>query len=907
MNIRSLVRLIDSPGHSGIVLAAAVIALFSVTSAQAALTYSGDISPATDPATWTGGNSGTTAYIGYNSGNGSLALDGGSQVLAKTLYQGYAAGNTGIVTVDGTGSALNMSSYLYTGYSGTGIMNITNGGSVNAGTAGLYLGYNAGSTGTISIDGSGSTLTSGGYNYIGLNGSGTITVTNGGKFIGTGSYNYLGNSAGGAGTITVDGAGSSWSGNGTLYVGRNGAGTLNILNGSALSVTGNAFVGAAGAINFGTNGGTLTTGGILYSYSQLSGSGTINTSGVVTDRNLVFDATHGTAQSFASNGITVNLTQGAAGALGVGYSGSGTLTIADGVSIASKGGYLGYNSGATGTATVTGTGTSWDSGTFYVGMSGAGSLAIANGGVVSSAGAYLGYNAGSNGSATVEGSGSAWNVLYELGVGYSGKGSLNIVNGGTVSSSSIRLGSTTGATGTVTVSGSGSKLSVVNIPTNNPPLYLGYYGNGVMTISNGATLETSASVQMGIQSSSTSTVTIDGAGSSWNCNGASNGLTIGDAGKATLNITNGGTVTVNNYAVTVGSSFGSGTVNVAGPGSKLTIAAGNGITVGLTGTGRMNITNGGNITSSTGSKDFTVGNANINGGSGTIYINGAGSSLNNSGTINLGPPPGVVAAGIGRLIIRDGGTVTATRLNISSTSLLTADVSRGSSLTVGTGTITNNGVVRLVAGAGASAGTYSPISYGAMSGTGSVQTLGGNWDAANHTVTVSQAITGAAGSALTVDLATTQRFLFTDGSTGKTVGAAFQGTATPASMTLTASAMNGSELTSLQGLLDAGQTVLSGWNFTTTGYTSGDPVYLSLFAGSDQLLSDLTIWHFEGSTWGKYDAMDLAYDNTYASFTVNGLSSYAVTGAAPVPIPAAAWLLSSGLAGLGFLRRRFKA
>jgi hypothetical protein len=105
------------------------------------------------------------------------------------------------------------------------------------------------------------------------------------------------------------------------------------------------------------------------------------------------------------------------------------------------------------------------------------------------------------------------------------------------------------------------------------------------------------------------------------------------------------------------------------------------------------------------------------------------------------------------------------------------------------------------------------------------------------------------------------------------------------------------------------KTYLSGWNFSATeGYTSGDPAYLSLFAGDGTNLSELKVWHFEGSTWTAYTANDLAYDGKYASFTVTDFSGYAVSGTAgtaPVPIPPAILLLGSGLARLGFMRRRF--
>ena len=100
---------------------------------------------------------------------------------------------------------------------------------------------------------------------------------------------------------------------------------------------------------------------MLYaSSSQISGAGTINTSGIIGDDfNLALNASQGTNQSFAVNGVTVNLNQSGSNALGVGYIGTGTLNISGGVTVSNSNGYLGYNVVSTGTATVTGTGTKW--------------------------------------------------------------------------------------------------------------------------------------------------------------------------------------------------------------------------------------------------------------------------------------------------------------------------------------------------------------------------------------------------------------------------------------------------------------------------------------------------------------------------------------------------------------------
>jgi T5SS/PEP-CTERM-associated repeat protein len=577
------------------------------------------------------------------------------------------------------------------------------------------------------------------------------------------------------------------------------------------------------------------------------------------------------------------------------------VTVDGGSSITSYGSYIGNNAGSSGAVTVSGPGSTWTGiSTIYNGYGGSGDMNINNGGVVGAKGAFFGYNAGSNGNATVDGSGSALNVLYGVELGYSGNATLNINNGGYVGASQLRLGTWSGATGTVNISGTGSKLAIINIPTNNPPHNIGYYGNGVISIKNGGSMESVGSVQLGLNAGTSGTISVDGVGSTWSGTALDGGLDIGLTGSGTLNVTNGGKVTTNVYGMSIADNATTGTVNVSGSGSTWSVTAIDTIYISRMGTGKLNITNGGKVDTS--AKYLFVGAANSSGGSGNVMVNGAGSSWNHSGLVNLGNQYG----GTGRLVIGDGGAVNASSILISSTSQVTADIGRGSSLTIGngTGSLTNNGTVRLVAGAGAANGTYTPMSYGTMSGSGTVQALGGIWNSTDHTVTVSNAATGAAGTALMADLANTQRFLFTDGSTGKSVGVAFQGTTGSTSLTIKATSMSGIELDSLQSLVGASNAVLSGWDFTTDGYTTGNPVYLSLFAGSGHDISDLSIWHFDGTSWGKYDASDLAYDNTHASFTTTGFSGYAVSGTAPVPLPPAVFLFGSGLSGLFFLRRK---
>jgi len=230
---------------------------------------------------------------------------------------------------------------------------------------------------------------------------------------------------------------------------------------------------------------------------------------------------------------------------------------------------------------------------------------------------------------------------------------------------------------------------------------------------------------------------------------------------------------------------------------------------------------------------------------------------------------------------------------------LAIDVGRGSSLVIdnGTGRLVNAGVVRVLAGAGAVARQqYTPIYAGVWSDYGgSYQAVGGTWDSTNHVFTVSDVKTGSAGTPVSIDLDNEQRVLVSDSVTGWAVGGSFLASSTSKPLNLTVTTIGGTTLSSLQGLLGAQQAVLGGWEFAfASGYTAGDPAYLSFGIGSGYSRGGLEIWHYDGSSWTPFGANDLTYDGTYASFTVTGFSGYAVT---TVPEPGTRALLVA--AGLG--------
>lgn len=226
-------------------------------------------------------------------------------------------------------------------------------------------------------------------------------------------------------------------------------------------------------------------------------------------------------------------------------------------------------------------------------------------------------------------------------------------------------------------------------------------------------------------------------------------------------------------------------------------------------------------------------------------------------------------------------------------------VGDGSSLDLGTGSVTNQGIIRLTAAPGATAGTaFTPITASAASSWGTVQALGGTWNRNTATFTISTAAAGSAGAHVGLDLAQQQRVIVTDSATGRTVVASFLAASESTPLDFTATPLTPDEAAALP----SDETLLAGWTFTASGYTEGDPVYLSLDIGSGFSLADLATWHYDGAAWTSYTPADLTYDGEFASFTVSGFSGYAIT----VPEPASLGVLALGSLGMLASRRSRK-
>jgi len=457
--------------------------------------------------------------------------------------------------------------------------------------------------------------------FIGENGTGTLTIQNGGSL--TTVNGFIGDNAGSNGTVTVDGTGgaSSWTStdasNGTI-VGFNGTGAFNVLA-----------------------GGTVNTVNTILGFGAGS-SGTVTVDG--------------------TGGSSIWKQTGAAplSALFVGYGGTGSFTVQNGGQVQAVDTYVGHLAGSTGTATVTGAGSSWTGNSFFIGNSGTGTFNVSDGATLTANNdTFLGYSAGSLGTLNVDGAGSKFSLmnnksLFVGGSGLSGTpsgtGIVNVTNGGTLDmNGSVTYLGVSGGTGTINFDAS----------TWNPgsAVAVGFSGTGIVNIANGSNVTLNGQILFGDCACATGTVTMTG-GSQFSSI-ANLDVVIGVGGTGVFNVLDGSTAGFLSNVVLGRDSGSSGTLNVQG-GSSFTTNT-NDLTVGFNGTGAVNIsglgstltTNGLFIGDDHGTGTVTItdgGVATINGpiglgdnhadATGTVTVSGIGSQFNStdntSGDIAIG-------------------------------------------------------------------------------------------------------------------------------------------------------------------------------------------------------------------------------------------------------------------------------
>ncbi|QWG23765.1 autotransporter outer membrane beta-barrel domain-containing protein [Bradyrhizobium sediminis] len=223
-------------------------------------------------------------------------------------------------------------------------------------------------------------------------------------------------------------------------------------------------------------------------------------------------------------------------------------------------------------------------------------------------------------------------VAKGVSVGVTGTGMLTISNGGTLNSNLALVGNMAGSTGTATVTGAGSAWAAQGMA-------VGYHGAGTLTISNGGAVTTSVwEVSIGDSAGSTGAVTVDGAGSTL----TGSDVVVGNHGAGTLMVSNGGAVAATTWTSRLGNSAGStGTATVTGAGSTWT--NGSNLYIGVSGTGALTIANGGAVSAAgivtLAFQASSVGTLNIGGAAGAAAV--AAGTLN-AATVQFGAGAGAI-------------------------------------------------------------------------------------------------------------------------------------------------------------------------------------------------------------------------------------------------------------------------
>lgn len=222
-----------------------------------------------------------------------------------------------------------------------------------------------------------------------------------------------------------------------------------------------------------------------------------------------------------------------------------------------------------------------------------------------------------------------------LRIGATGAGqSLTVASGGAITTTDyVTIGNLAGETGAAHVDRG---------TWSGTYLDLGYRGNGTFTVSNGASVSFNQFVRSGVFATGVGAITVTGAGTSWN-NG--NGHVIGDSGQGSFRILAG--ARAHDRAATLGYNTGAvGTATV----DAATWDIWGGLMISRAGRGDVVVTNGGKVT--------TTSNAYLGwvaGGQGSLTLDGAGSVLTVSGYTAIG------GSGEGRVLITDGATLKTTQ------------------------------------------------------------------------------------------------------------------------------------------------------------------------------------------------------------------------------------------------------
>jgi T5SS/PEP-CTERM-associated repeat protein len=580
-----------------------------------------------------------------------LELDDGAALLSDVANLGTAEG-AGFALLAGRCSWVN-TNLMVIGAAGSGQLDVTEGSAASTGLA--RLGELPGAQGTLTVNGAASTFSCGSsLLVVGDSGMGTLQIEAGGAV--SADLVSIGANPGSTGEATIIGAGSILNVTGTaLYVGNAGEGNLSISAGA--TVNAGFLIIASEPAGSGTVlvHGPLSLLNVPTNFMAIGAGGagdlTLESGGQAVCAAAVLGQSPGGSGDATVSGGGSSWTVG--GDLSVGRFAPASLSILDGGAVASATGTLGAFAGSHGDAHVAGSGSTWTTDqTLRVGAGGQGILTIADGAVINSLDAYVGEQPASLGHVEIDSAGApgrptAWNCAGALIVGHGGLGSVSLINGSSLSSDGAVIGNSA-LLNTVTLS-SGSTW------TNSDSLIVGNSaGQGVLAVHSGSSVH-SASALIGLNPDLLAVAFVSGPGAQW-VNSAQ--VIVGMSGMGRLTISDGAMVqSAAGVDSTSGGAVGAlrgsaGEVLVSGAKSSWNATNGE-LTIGDSGQGSLTIAGGGMVISNGGLVGRSVGS------NGSVMVSGAGSAWSSSQPIIIG------GGGSGSVSISDGGQIIASRVEIS--------------------------------------------------------------------------------------------------------------------------------------------------------------------------------------------------------------------------------------------------
>lgn len=288
-----------------------------------------------------------------------------------------------------------------------------------------------------------------------------------------------------------------------------------------------------------------------------------------------------------------------------------------------------------------------------VGTTADGAMTITGGASLTSGQSTITAEPQSTGTVTVTGAGSTWNTDF-LVVGYESQAAtMRVENGGLVRSSTATI-ARNGGVGLVEVDGIGSRWEIGDIDA-----YFGAFGRAEVVIGNGGVVANGGRVHLGNEAAASGTVTVDGAGSRWEIG---EHLIIGLMGSGSVAVTDGGYVEAD--IVTLGSHTAGNVSSLVLDGQGSELRAPGGIQVGFTTEPVMRITGGAKL--STGKTDANpfigrsyVGYLQSRGEAASVLISGEGSVWEDANYIIMGN-----SYSDATITVEDGGALKGTSIDV---------------------------------------------------------------------------------------------------------------------------------------------------------------------------------------------------------------------------------------------------